>query len=150
MDKQEIFEKAHLSESSELARKYFDSLGFKIESIELPDCEKLSDFIQKEMYVLLADESYQMVKDLRMCKKIKVDEYGIFLYTNGSYFKERQAISIEHNKRDGFKFIGFCGWASGCNRIPYIIGFVKWCDWMKELKQKMRELKQKQAVINNG
>ena len=25
---------------------------------------------------------------------------------------------------------GFCGWASGCNRIPFIKGFVKWCDYL--------------------
>ena len=133
--REDIFEKAHLNESSDLARKYFESLDLKIENIELQDCEKLSEFIQQEIYVLLADKSYSMVPDLRMHKKIKVDRYGIFLYVDGSYFKKRQAVSIEHNKKDGYKFIGFCGWASGCNRIPFIKGFVKWCDWKaKELK----------------
>ena len=139
MKKGEIFEKAHQEESSELSRKYFESLGLRVQDIILSDCEKLSRFIQDEMYVLLADKSYSMVTDLRMHKKIRVDECGIFLYTDGSYFSKRQAISIEFNKTDGFKFIGFCGWASGCNRIPFIKGFVKWCDWMKETQEKKNE-----------
>jgi len=133
--KKQIIEKAWLTESSELARTYFKEIGLEIEKINLEHCEKLKDFISHEMYILLADESYSMVKDLRMSKKIDKNKYGIFLYVNGSYFKKRQAISIEYDKKGDYKFIGFCGWASGCNRIPFIVGFVKWCDWLKEHKE---------------
>ena len=128
--KEEIFEKAHLEESSELARKYFKELGLRIESINLKQAEKLSEFIQSEIDVLSKDESYRMVKELKMCPKINIEKYGIFLFVDGSYFKKRQAVSFEHHKEDGYTFIGLCGWASGCNRIPFIKGFIKWCDYL--------------------
>lgn len=136
MKKGEIFEKAHQEESSELSRKYFELVGLEIEKVKKIDCEKLSELIQHEMYVLLADKSYSMVPDLRMHKKIKADKFGIYLFTDGSYFKKRQAVSFEFSNDSKHKFIGFCGWASGCNRIPFIKGFVKWCDWMKETQEK--------------
>ena len=124
--KQEIFEKAHLGESSELARNYFKELGLDYTNITLEQYDKLRDFIQQEMYILLSDSSYHMVKDLRMDEKIVIKNGEVSLYTNGSYFIKRQAISFEKNG-----FIGFCGWADGCNRIPFIIGFVKLCDYIK-------------------
>ena len=134
--KQQILEKAHLNESSELARNYFKELNLDVAVITIPQAEKLSEFIQKEINILLADETYSMVRELRMHKKIKTDRFGgVYLLTDGSYFKQREAISFNYDKRDNYKFVGFCGWASGCNRIPYILGFIKLCDWMKEEKQ---------------
>lgn len=139
INKKDIFEKAHLGESSDLTRKYFEEKGLRVESIHLKQCEKLSEFIQIEIDKLSKDKSYQMIEDLKMNPKIRIDEAGIFLFTDGSYFKKRQAISFEHHKKDNYKFIGFCGWASGCNRIPFIRGFIEWCDYVslnleKELK----------------
>jgi len=133
--KQEIFEKAHLNESSNLAREYFSQCSLKIENINKKDCEKLSEFITTEINLLLTDKTYSMVRELRMNKKILVDKYGIYLFTDGSYFSKRQAISFEHDKSDGYKFIGFCGWASGCNRIPYLKGFINWCDSLSPTSQ---------------
>jgi hypothetical protein len=75
---------------------------------------------------LLADKSYDMVGKLRMHPNIKFDKDNVYLLTDGSYFDKREAISFNLNS----KFIGFCGWASGCNRIPFIKGFVKWCDYL--------------------
>jgi len=138
MDLKELRKKtlkqSYTPESAEFARQYFNEIGLKIESINLKQCELLSNYIQKEIYVLLADESYNMIKDLKMNPKIKVDEFGIFLFTDGYYFKKRQAISFEFSKTSDHKFIGFCGWASGCNRIPYIKGFIKWCDEINKTK----------------
>ncbi len=119
----EILDKAHLMESSELARRYFSDLGLSFNHFTLAQVEKLRDFIQEEMYPLLADKSYSMIKDLSMDKRIDFGTDGIYLFTNGYYFNKRQAISFETSG-----FIGFCGWASGCNRIPFIRGLIKWCD----------------------
>ena len=124
--KKEIFEKAHTEESSELARKYFELSGLEIKKVTIDQCEKLSDFITDEINKLLVDKSYSMVLRLRMHRRIRETRDGIYLLTDGSYFKKRQAISF--NFRD--KII-FCSWASGCNRIPYIKGFVKWCDSLR-------------------
>ena len=126
MNTEQIFEKAHLEESSGLSREYFNKLGLTMGDLTLKCCEKLSDLITDEINILLADKSYNMIKRLRMNRKIKKDRFGIHLLTDGSYFDKRQAISFWF--ADG---IIFCSWASGCNRIPYIRGFIKWCDWMK-------------------
>lgn len=130
--KEQVYEKAHLNESSELARCYFKELGLQLENFYPKSYyEKLSEMIQEEMYPLLADKTYQMVRNLRMHSKIKYDKDDVYLLTDGSYFSKREAITFDLYKR----FIGFCGWASGCNRIPYIKGFIKWCDWIKELQK---------------
>ena len=131
--KEEIFDTSHLDASSDLARAYFKECGLKIEEVTLIQCAELIEFITDEIKPLLADKSYQMVKDLRMNKRIKKDKYGIYLLTDGSYFKERQAVSFLLGNRR----IIFCNWASGCNRIPYIKGFVKWCDYLKEQKENL-------------
>ena len=135
MEKTEILEQAHENKSSDLARAYFYENGLSFENIKMSDYYKLSEFIEEEIKPLLADKSYHMVERLRMCDKIKKDKYGFYLLTNGAYFKEREAISFYNPKNNDKKLlIGFCGWASGCNRLPYIRGFVKWCDYLIEQK----------------
>lgn len=132
MKAEQIFEKAHKNESSEMAREYFKEKGIEFKDIKLSDYHKLNEFITVEIHPLLADKSYHMVERLRMKEKINKDKWGVYLLTSGSYFSEREAISFynpENNDRS--ISVGLCGWASGCNRIPYIKGFVKWCDWMK-------------------
>ena len=126
--KQKIYDKAHFEESNDLARIYFDKSGITLKDASKEDFEELSRLIQLEMYKLLGDESYRMIKDLRMCKKILINKSGVFLYSSGSYFDKREAISF---RIDSEKAVYFCCWASGCNRIPFIKGFIKWCDWMK-------------------
>ncbi len=128
--KKGILSIANLTDSSNLAREYFVEKGLRIESIHLKQCEKLSEFIQTEIDKLSKDKTYQMIEDLKMNPKIKVETTGIYLFVDGAYFKKRQAISFEYDKRDNYKFIGFCGWASGCNRIPFIRGFIEWCDYV--------------------
>jgi len=139
--KKEILNKAYLPMSSELAREYFNLLGLRIESVKLNQCKILSNYIQKEIDILLKDGSYNMIDKLRMNPKIKSDKFGIFLFTDGYYFKKRQAVSFEFSNDSEHKFIGFCGWASGCNRIPFIKGFVKWCDTLTPNPSKNHEAK---------
>ena len=123
----QIFELAHREESSELCRQYFSMIGLRMSDVNLNNCYKLSEFITNEMLPLLADKSYHMVERLRMCPKIKKDKEAIYLFTSGSYFSKRDAICFWFEDK-----IIFCPWASGCNRIPYINGFVKWADWLKD------------------
>lgn len=137
MNKNEVLDKSHLEESSNLARQYFKELGLDYSVIKLSDLYKLREFIIDRINILLADSTYSMVKELCMDRKIDVKfdkSTGIleeaYLYTNGSYFTKRQAVSFERVASRGKEFIGFCGWASGCNRIPFIEGFINWCDYM--------------------
>ena len=48
-----------------------------------------------------------------------------FLRVDGSYFKDREAISF-----NGDGFIGFCGWASSRNERPFIDAFIEWTEWL--------------------
>ncbi len=132
MVKEEIFKKAYLNESSDLAREYFKEQGLKFENLNIKNIKKLRQLINIECFKLLNDKSYSIIEDLEVNVKIKKDKYGICLTTRGSYFNDREAISFWNPKtNDKTLPIGFCGWASGCNRIPFIIGFIKWCDWLK-------------------
>lgn len=135
---EQIFEKAHLNESSELAREYFKQKGLIFENIGDTDLWRLQDLINKECHILLADESYSMIKDLNVAL-VKQDKYGWYLIARGSYFTEREGISFWNPKtNDKTITIGFCGWASGCNRIPFIKGFIKWCDWLVLEKERKK------------
>jgi len=128
----EIMDNSHKEESSKLAREYFKESGIKFSDITIEDCKKLRILINEICYKLCADESYSMIKDLEVNKRIKKDKAGIYLTISGSYFKDRQAISFftpDEKLNDLDLPIGFCGWASGCNRIPIIQGFIIWCDW---------------------
>ena len=128
--RKEIFEKAHLVESANLARKYFKDIGLQLDDFYPKSTYyKLSEFIQDEIYILLADKSYSMIGKLRMSSNMKFNKDGINLLTDGFYFEKREAITFNFRTN----FIGFCGWASGCNKIPYIKGFIKWCDYMKNI-----------------
>lgn len=49
-----------------------------------------------------------------------------YLFVSGFYFKGREAISFNP---DGF--IGFAGWADGCNVQPFLRAFRRWVtEWM--------------------
>jgi len=127
-----IIEKAHIEESSNLSREYFKKCGLDYSKIKESDLYKLREIILNAMYPLLADKTYSMIKELTMDRKIKVKFKRELLieaelYTNGSYFTRREALTFND---DGF--IGFCGWASGCNRLPFIFGFLEWCNYMRK------------------
>ncbi len=140
--REKILKKAHLNESSELAREYFNNLGIKFKEIKLSQYHRLKEFIDSEILPLLADKSYSMISKLRMKDRIIKDKYGVYLTTSGSYFSKREAISFYNpENNDKTILLGFCGWASGCNRLPYIRGFIKWCDWMKKDVQDQKEVK---------
>ena len=132
------FREAKKEQINDLAREYFYKCGLDLTMIDKEEIRKLKELMQREINKLLADESYSMVKELYIDYKVKRNKSGISITTSGSYFDEREAICFR--KYPGFpnytkeqkpeKEIYFCDWASGCNRIPYIKGFIEWCDWM--------------------
>jgi len=131
MDKRtEILAKAHLLDSNELAKQYYVGAGLSFKDISDNDYELLSEMVQKEIDILLADKSYQMIKNLRI-SKIKATKAYVSLRIDGSYFTNREGITL-HDKDE--LIVTFCREMSGCNRIPFITGFVKWVDKLKESK----------------
>lgn len=60
--RKEIFEKAHLNESSELCRQYFKEAGLQLDkAYSILEYYKLSELIQEEIYPLSADKTYSMI-----------------------------------------------------------------------------------------
>lgn len=49
----------------------------------------------------------------------------IKLTVRGSYFDDREAITFDFR---GVEWIGFCGWASSRNEIPFVEVFEEWCN----------------------
>ena len=125
--REEIIEKAHIGSTTDLCRKYAsDDFAFQMMPIE--NFERLRDLIQIEIDKLLSDPTYQMITKLKVKDKIKRNKDGIFLRISGSYFSDRQGISF--NKKNGF--IGFCAEMDGCNRIPFVVGFINWIDELRK------------------
>lgn len=125
-----IFEVAHLEECSVFCREYFKECDLEMNDVNMDNVEKLNELIQEEIDVLSTDLSYNLVKKLRMEKKIRQNKEGIYLYVCGDYFKHRHAITFYFQDK-----IIFCSWATGCNRIPFVKGFINWCDWMVQTKK---------------
>ncbi len=134
--RQEILNNSHLSSSSNLARQYFAESGIDFLCLEVDDFNKLRSFIQIEISKLEADSTYPMIKKLRVKPKIINNKDGIFLRIAGIYFTNREGISFNINYNSRPLFIGFCAEMDGCNRIPFIRGFVKWVDFLKTKKEK--------------
>ena len=124
---EEILGTAHLSSSGDLARQYFKDSGIKLKDLELYDFQGLAYFINKEINILANDPEYRMIPSLIVKEKIKEDRHGVFLRCSGSYFNDREGISFWYDNK---QFIGFCGELSGCNRTPFIKGFIKWINFL--------------------
>jgi hypothetical protein len=67
-------------------------------------------------------------KDYKYNKDGSIKEGCIWIA--GSYFDCREGVCFNENG-----FIGFCGWADGSNKIPIITAFIKWCDWLNNLRE---------------
>lgn len=56
-----------------------------------------------------------------------------YIEVDGPYFSKREAISFNTEISDGVQFIGFCGWASGCNSTPFLEAFTTWVEKIKPI-----------------
>jgi hypothetical protein len=126
-------------EEREEARNYWKSFGFKYSDITPNHIEKLRELIKWELQTYLPTTDHARQMDMRISQERKKDFkfkdnkllYG-GLYVDGSYFTKREGIFFEEGGR-----IAFCGWADGENKMPFIIAFKKWCDWLnKSLMEK--------------
>jgi len=132
----EILAKAHLIDSNKLAKEYYVAAGLSFADISANDYELLVEMVQKEIDILLADKSYQMIANLQI-SKIKTTKKYVSLRISGSYFGDREGITFFKDNAASMEVaeveapVTFCCSMSGCNRIPFITGFVKWVDTLK-------------------
>jgi hypothetical protein len=134
--KEEILANAHSDESSNMCREYCHKKGFSYSNVTKDSFNQLGYFLNIELAKYLASEDRHAVQmNMRVAKIRKADitfnkegyiRYG-GIFIAGSYFDRREGIYFN---ADGF--IGFCGWADGCNRVPIITAFVRWVDWLKD------------------
>jgi hypothetical protein len=122
----------------QIAREYFKEKGLTYSDIKERDIDKLRDFIKYELQTYLPTSDHSRSMDMRLSKIRKKDyKYNKdgsikegCIWIAGSYFDFREGVCFNENG-----FIGFCGWADGSNKIPIITAFIKWCDWLNNLRE---------------
>lgn len=114
--------------NSNEAREYFNSKGLTYGVLTALNVDLLASIVQQEILLERKIDPECILRRINapVIKKIR-STVCAFLTVKGTYFNDREAISFNP---DGF--IGFCGWASSKNSEPFINGFVKWCDAVKE------------------
>lgn len=121
-----ILETSHTFECSDVCREYFKRKGLLISNLKRTDFKSLIDFIRKEINILCSNNTYSMIEKLSIKSTVHFAKDSINLRISGSYFKSREGITFNRNG-----FISFCSEMSGCNRIPFHVGFMKWVDFLK-------------------
>lgn len=114
-------------------RKYFNNLDLNYNIITEIDIRRLMNIVDRELLDYLdTDKGKQMNMRLSNLKKkdIKFNKDGLeyaYLKIDGSYFKEREAISFNRNG-----FIGFAGSLDDDNTEPILNGFYEWCEYLED------------------
>lgn len=114
------------------ARQYFKDKGLTYDVLSTRTISLLAGFLQGEIMEMKNSQDDCILTDMNKCKFTKKHlsgnfSDGISLTVKGSYFDDREAVTFSCSG-----FIGFAGWASGCNTKPFIDGFIKWCDFLVE------------------
>lgn len=109
------------------AREEFERHKIKYRCLTRRDIELLHALCVIEVDRVNRAHETSISDSLRMSRKIAYhanDDCFVeaHLYVNASYFRKRQAISLEPNG-----FIGFAGWASDGNAQPFLRAFMRWC-----------------------
>lgn len=118
----------------DFARKHFLKCGLSYKDIGLDEINVLVYYLNKNIenyksYLVEVKEPVLKGKYKNIVldsnKKIKFAE----LRVKGTYFDDREAITFNE---DGW--IGFCGWADMQNLTPFVMGFIEWCNFLKDRK----------------
>lgn len=117
-----------IGELKEKAREHFTNLGLTYEVLTPYTIDLLINYIQGEILALREENPDCFLRRMKpykyTAKQIKTNKFDcVELLVDGTYFHNREAVTFNS---DGF--IGFAGWASGYVNLPFINGFVKWCD----------------------
>lgn len=117
------------------ARSYFKDKGLTYGDITEGDILPLVMLLQQELKKA-AKDCETSVSTMTLSKKITIKKRSngsitsCSLYVNSHYFEQRECISFS---ADGF--IGFAGWADQGNVNPILRAFLKWCDYMAEVRE---------------
>ena len=106
---------------------------FSYKDIIEDDISKLTRLINQEIAKLLIRNENSILERAKT-KKSKVLKNGLkyaFIEVDGTYFSNREAISFNENG-----FIGFSGWASCYNNIPFIKSFFEWIKYLARQNDK--------------
>lgn len=116
----------------ELAREHFKKCGLSYSDIGLDEINILIQYLNKHIgdfrgcmimikEPILTGKNKNIILDSN--NKLKFAE----LRVKGTYFDDREAITFNE---DGW--IGLCGWADMKNLTPFAMGFIEWCDYLKD------------------
>lgn len=120
---------------NDIAREYFKSKNLTYDDITEGDICTLVMILNRNIKKA-CKEGKMSVDTMRMSQKIqsKFKSNGTliecYLFINSHYFIRRECISFN---KDGF--IGFCGWAGGCNVAPIVNSFTEWVDTLTNVKE---------------
>lgn len=116
----------------DLAREHFKKCNLSYSDIGIKEINKLVEYLNKHIQdygscmikindPILKGNNKNIIFDSN--NKIKFAE----LRVKGTYFDDREAITFND---DGW--IGMCGWADSHNITPFVMGFIEWCNYLKE------------------
>lgn len=120
--------------SNNEAREYFAQKGLTYDDVTEGDILVLVMMLNQEIKKAtkageMSTSTMHLSAKIDMKKKTNGAIQTCYLYMNSHYFTRREAISFN---RDGF--IGFCGWADQGNTNPVLRAFLRWCDYLEEVK----------------
>lgn len=119
---------------SEELRLKFSELGFTYQMITSKEIGKLIQLLNIEIDIFNKNPDNEL--------KLNISKFGnndfnydynndgaiksVFIKVDAFYFEDREAISFNSNG-----FIGFCGWSSSVNSVPFYNAFDRWLEYLK-------------------
>lgn len=115
-----------------LARDYFKKCNLTYDDITMNDLYKLIQILNTK--IAEAGSCMLMINEPKLRGRytnVKLNKNGKLVFAElrvkGTYFDDREAITFND---DGW--IGLCGWADMKNLTPFAMGFIEWCDYLKD------------------
>lgn len=114
---------------TEKLREKFKDIGLSYQKINEEHIQMLRIFLAKELEIFDGDLKMKLSaprkKDVKVLKRSGL-QYAV-IEVDASYFSRREAITFSSTG-----FIGFAGWASDYNVVPFANAFEKWLTWLSE------------------
>ena len=121
--------------TSDDMRTKFAALGIEYAEIGLADLLLLASLVQRRLDDLSAAGGMKMTvvfPELTIPRVYDVGESllhrGFSLRVVAGWLSSREGITFG-------SFIGFAGWASTNNQMPFLLAFDEWCDFLNQRKR---------------
>lgn len=114
------------------ARQLWTDSGFDYSVLTTRNLYKLARLIEENLnkyteFNMWLNFYKKSCRPYRIYKHPNSYLFKVVFTVNGDYFVEREAITFNY---DGF--IGFAGWASDSNVVPFLEAFKSWVKWLRE------------------